>query len=340
MKKRGLILFFVILALASGMMLFYAVRNIRIKLNAVKIAYHKEAKLNYVTNLKDNKFYDENVLQDNFMLVASLIDSFKLDFNYYYTLSEDIDYILTYNVDGVLEVYDSDDNTKPIGRTAYEFIPKTTTSDYKQIIKVELFNQIIDYQTYNEIVQNWKKEISPEAVLKISFNVRWSGYSKTLEKEISDNHTSTLEIPISNKTVNIRKPASVNEDGDINKDSKLPTKYMIMIISPALLLASSLLMVLLLCIDSAAHKDQYEMKIKKILREFDRAITEARGSFKKSSKDNNIEVNDFLELMDVHDNLNIPIIFYRDNANKSTFVVRNEKTVYYCIIKRDNKSDK
>ena len=82
-------------------------------------------------------------------------------------------------------------------------------------------------------------------------------------------------------------------------------------------------------------KSKYEQKIKKILREFDRAITEAKGKFKIERGEKAIEVSEFMELMDVHDNLHEPIIYYKTNVNKCTFVVRNGKDIYYTIIKRD-----
>ena len=90
-----------------------------------------------------------------------------------------------------------------------------------------------------------------------------------------------------------------------------------------------------LIIQTNKKKSKYEQKINKILREFDRAITEAKGPFMKKEGEHYIEVNDFMELMDVHDNVNEPIIYYRNNNNRSTFVVRNGSDIYYSVIKRD-----
>ena len=49
-----------------------------------------------------------------------------------------------------------------------------------------------------------------------------------------------------------------------------------------------------------------------------------------------IEVSEFMELMDVHDNLNEPIIYYKHSNNKCIFVVRNGTDIYYSMIKRDD----
>lgn len=340
MKKKRMIIIYIILILIAISCLFFGMHLCKEKLNSKKIVYHKEARTNYITYLKDNKFYNSNYLEDDYNFVASLIDYFKVDYNYSYVLSEKINYVLTYDITALLEVYDSDNNAKPIEKSEFELIPKTTLSGDGEVIKLDLFNQVIDYQTYNQIVQNWKKEVSPEAVLNVSFNVSWTGYSKTFANTIGDNYTNTLKIPISQKTITISKPSNVSVDDKLTEKDKLPVSFLVLIGSTIFMIIACSIRLFMIISEINDEKDKYEQKINKILREFDRAITEAKGSFKKNPKDNNIEVNDFYELMDVHDNLNVPIIFYRDTNKKCTFVVRNDKSVYYCVFKKEEENKK
>ena len=332
MKRKTKILLYIILSLVVISGLFLELRLCRTKVIKEQVSYHKESKINYITNLKDNKFYNSSYLQDDYNFVASLIENFSIDYNYLYTLSEDVEYILTYDAYAVLEVYDSDNKDKPIEKNVYEIYPKTTESNKRQLIKVDLFNQIIDYQTYNKIVQDWKREISPDAMLTVYFNVNWTG--NTAEQSLSDSQTTELRIPISQKTISITKPNDINVNDSVKRKEKIPAGMKIVIGSTVVLIITVLLRLVLLIIEANGEKDVYETEINKILREFDRAITEAKGKFKKASKDNNIEVSTFMELMDVHDNLNVPIIFYRDSESKVTFVVRDDKNVYYCVMER------
>lgn len=304
------------------------------KVNKKSITYTKESNTSYVTYLKDNTHYSNTYLENDYNFVASLVDYFNIDYMYSYVLNESIDYTLNYELIGVLEVYDSENNTKPIEKKVYNLLDKTTTSGSGQVIKVELFNQRIDYDTYNRVVQAWKKEVSPEATLKVTMNVSWTGYSNKLEKEISDSYSADFIIPMASKTINIVNPHNLNETGTINSHEKLDTLYFVLLLSTLLLLLVILVPFTLYAIRLKKKQSKYELKINKILREFDRAITEAKGSFKKNSDLNYIEVNDFMELLDAHDNLGEPIIYYKNNDDSSTFVVRNKNDIYYSTINR------
>jgi hypothetical protein len=78
------------------------------------------------------------------------------------------------------------------------------------------------------------------------------------------------------------------------------------------------------------------MAVAKILREFDRAITEAKGKLRLDKNANMIQVKDFMELLDVHDNFNIPIIYYKIDNHESLFLVKNQDDYYYNIMKSDD----
>ena len=170
----------------------------------------------------------------------------------------------------------------------------------------------------------------------IFFNVSWTGNTGYFKKSIGDNTTSMIKIPISQKTINITKPADINESKDIIEQVSIPIYFIVLIGSTVLLIVASLVRLFLVFSKINDEKDKYEQKVNKILREFDRAITEAKGQFKKDPDTNYIEVNDFYELMDVHDNLNVPIVFYRDSYRKCTFAVRKDNDVYYCVIRRES----
>ena len=302
------------------------------------LTYRKESNLNYVTYLKNNSHYDARYLKDDFNLVASLVDYFSLDYNYNYTLSEKIKYELTYNIKAELEVYDSENDAKPIEKRPFEILKDTKLKGNSQTIKVDIFNQKIIYETYNTIVQEWKKEISPNANLKIYFNVNWQGHSNSLDKDISDKSEMVFVIPISQKTIDIKKPASINETGTIKNKAQLPLWYIIIILL-TLVVFVTIIIDLFMVVFNSKNKSKYELKVNKILREFDRAITEAKGAFTMNEDENYIEVKSFLELLDVHDNVNEPIIYYKNGEDLSVFVIKNVHDIYYTAIRRSDFDD-
>ena len=168
------------------------------------------------------------------------------------------------------------------------------------------------------------------------FKAEWKGFSKTLNKEISDNYSQSFSIPISDKVIQLTKPNPVVERNTLYANQQLNSGVLIMMASTGVVLLVVIIGLASLIIKINRGKSRYEQRISKILREFDRAITEAKGRFIRNENENYIEVNDFMELLDVHDNLNEPIIYYKNSSNtKSIFVVRNGTDIYYSIIKRE-----
>ena len=333
-KVKAIIYVFLILAIIGCIVCtFYYGKS---KLKNKSITYTKEGSISYVTYLKDNNHYNNQYLKDDYNYVASLIDYFNVDFNYSYVFGENIKYDMDYEIVANLEVYDSDNTTKPIEKKEFQILEKTNKSGTGQVIKIDLYNQKIDYDTYNKIIQEWKKVVSPEATLKVDFKVNWKGYSEVLHKKVSDSYTKEFSIPISNKVINISKPTKDNDTGRIYADQTLDSWFFIIIGFFRLLLLTCIIGLINVIIKINKNKSKYEQKVNKILREFDRAITEAKGPFIRNNNENYIEVNDFMELLDVHDNLNEPIIYYKSNNNtKSTFIVRNGNDIYLTVIKRN-----
>lgn len=305
-------------------------------LNNKSITYSKKSNISYITYLKDNNnHYSSNYLKNEYNLVASLIDYFSIDYNYSYTLSEKVKYDLTYSVNALLEVYDSDNDAKPIEKRNFVILEEVKKSGNSQTINVDIFKQKIDYETYNSIVQEWKKEITPNANLKVQFKISWSGKSKTLTKKLGDDIVAEFLIPISQKTIDIKNPQSIDETGIIKSDEKVSLLYMVIMTITGFVFAVGLIYLLIYISNlNKKKKSKYEQKINKILREFDRAITEVNGKFEKKQGKNYIEVKDFMELLDVHDNINEPIIYYKNTDNISVFVIKNSNDIYYCQLKR------
>ena len=336
LKRKFKIALYLIFILIIGICMIgvfkYGKNNVRLR----SITYSRDSDVNYVTYLKNNNHYSDQYLEDDYNYVASLIDYFNIDFNYSYVLSEKIKYDLSYEVIADLEVYDADNKSKPIEKKKFQVLDKKTESNTGQLIKVDLYNQIINYDTYNTIIQEWKKEVKPDATLKVSFVVNWKGYSTTLEKELTENYVKEFYIPISEKIITISKPARDTDAGKLYADQAVGKWFTILMASFGLLLLVFIVGLINTIIKGNKNKSKYEQRISKILREFDRAITEAKGDFKRMPDEHYIEVNDFMELLDAHDNLNEPIIYYKNHKNtRSTFVVRNGTDIYYAVIKRD-----
>ena len=185
--------------------------------------------------------------------------------------------------------------------------------------------------------QSLKKEVIPTANLIINFNTEITGKSSKIEKDILSKHTATLNIPISQRTINIDLAKNNFNDNKTITDNKSMSKVLIIIICSTLLA----LIIVIICLfnyisKNTKRRDRFEQRVKKLLREYDRAITEARSKLIIPDDANTIEVKGFEELLDVHDNLNVPIVYYRTSPVKCVFLVKNNEDIYYYVVKADD----
>ena len=339
-RKFGLVLYLIPVVFLI-VLLFMEIMMARKELDIVGICYRESNSLAYRVKLKPNNYgYDSEFLSEDKAAIASLIDRFIVNYKYQNTFSSDLDYKVTYDVTAELKVYDANNDEKPVWSKKYSLIDKKTVSGKGIMAKLDLDNNEINYDEYIAIVNQLKKEVIPDANLIVKFNTSFEGTSDLIDKKVVSSQTSTLTIPVSQKTisVDIKKDSKPKEEC-VNAESKISTATIILIVSTIILLLIFAISYIIYVIKTEKKKTKYEQAVDKILREFDRAIAEAKGKLRLDKSDNTIEVKDFMELLDIHDNLNIPIIYYKFGKHCCVFIVRNNSDVYYSVMKSDDFND-
>ena len=135
----------------------------------------------------------------------------------------------------------------------------------------------------------------------------------------------SLSIPLSERAVNITM-----DYNEVNKTSKLVRNeefvitnylYVLLGIVFSILLIIVLVRFIMLILSIRSKRSKYDKYVSRILREYDRLIVETVTEPDLDNK-NVIEILRFQELLDVRDNLKLPIKYY---------VVKNHKQCYFYI---------
>ena len=333
MKKFGYVLLSIPIIVLI-VLLFMEIKLARTGTQDDSIAYKENSSISYKVHMKENSYGIPEYVDENYNIIASLVDFFNTDFKYVNTFSSEVDYEIKYNVKAQLMVYDSLNDQKPIYTNEYTIINDKVEKGKGLVAKVDLLDQKINYDEYIRIVNELKREIIPTANLVIKFNTSFKGTSDLLPETIQSDMTSSLTIPVSQKTINIDLPKKNNskEDTVVHKKN-LPTNILIFMVTTVLLLLIFIVVFVLYAIRSFEKKSKYDLAVNKILREFDRAITESSSGIKFNKKMNKIIVKDFMELLDVHDNFNIPIIYHKLSNKSCEFMVKNDNDIYYYQMK-------
>ncbi len=299
------------------------------------INYNENGSLDYKVYLKENDFYEEKYLDENMIYVANLIDNINIDFNYDFNIEENSNIDFTYQVLGDL-IISGQNGTSNFLEKKYVLSEEKDTklSDAKNLNIKE--NIVIDYDYYNSIANDYKSSyaVDTNSYLKVYLRINKKDSDKLLD--INDSSDVSLTIPLSQRAVEI---ALNSMDSDSNSkaisDAKLKFNSTIFTIEIIFIIIAiiSLVRILKLLVLLTARKNAYDKYVGKLLREYDRLIVETMTGFDMSNC-NIIKVKSFEELLDVRDNLKLPIMYYSVvKHSKCHFYIKNNSDIYLVTIK-------
>lgn len=300
--------------------------------NGETVQYTENGKIKYYVTLKNNDFYEQNQLSGDMLYIASLIDEIKVDFNYNLDLEQKLDLDLDYDVIGKLVIKNAAGD-----KVYFEKDYNLDSSDAKVEDKKYNYskNINIDYNYYNHLASSFKTKYGVDATsyLRVIFNIK----KKSTNFELEDRNMY-VEIPLSERDVNITlKPMELKNSSKVVKEKSItlenaPFNIFCLLVLLGLTIYDSIILIKL--INSLVKKSSpYTKVLRKILREYDRLIVETRIPPDFEGK-NIIKLYEFKELLDVRDNLKLPVMFCEIiKGQKSQFYISHDKDIFVYTLK-------
>lgn len=331
-KQIILMVFTLILSLG---MIYYALNNT----NKESISYTQNGNVDYKVCLKENNFYSQNCLDKNMSYVSSLIKNVGLTFNYDLNTSEQLNVKTEYEVTAKLVISNAE-NTSKYFEQKYILQDKTSegisqiNNEYKISKNID-----IDYDYYNTIASTFKSQYGVEtnSYIEVSFQVFHTN-KENEDIRVPSPNPVILNIPLSQKSININMTASgINKQETQNIESSIFTLNNIIclfigIIALIVCLISGLKIAKMLTLIKE-KKNNYDKFMEKILREYDRLIVET-STLPKFNNYFLTKVNSFGELIDVRDNLRLPIMYYEvAKHQKCHLYIIDNKNLYLLTVK-------
>ena len=335
-----IVLTFLLLLIGS----YYIIKSINV-LSVLNVNYREKSNLDYKVYLKNNEFYDSEYLGKGMSYVASLIDKITADFNYTFDIDKDSNINFDYDITAELVISDTNKNNVFLKK---EYTLLQNTKEEMVNAKQHTINKTIDidYDYYNTIANKFR--ISYGVETRSDLNIYLNIHEKNSENnsfKLENKSVMALTIPLSQKSINITLDyKDINKTSEVIKNSQIiVNNYIYLIMGIILLLIGIIELIylinLLLLIKN--KKTKYDKFIAKILNEYDRLIVETTTGPNTQDK-NIIKINKFEELLDVRDNLKLPIkYFIISKHQKCQFYIDHEEEIYILTIKEvdieDNK---
>lgn len=301
------------------------------------VNYQENSSIDYKVFLKENDFYEDEFLGKDKVYVASLIKKIDANFNYTFKIDTKTDVDFKYDIIGTLVIADS------MGKNVffekdYKLLENGTASIVHGTF--ENINKVIsiDYDYYNNLANKFKINYGINTTSNLIVKLKVNEVSKDDNIDLNNNSELMLTIPLSEREVNIEMDYK-----EVNKNSMLVSNgsvkvnsYLYLAIGIVLLMISIFFMSKLLSSETN-NTSKYDKYIKKILKEYDRLIVNTKTAPDTKSK-KLVEVDSFDELLDVRDNLKLPIKYYVVTEHEECkFYINHEEEIYLYVVSSKEK---
>lgn len=335
----GKVIWFIILLVSLiGTSVILILKSINVTAGK-KLLYEENGNIDYKVYLKPNQFYEEPYLANGLTYLAVLINNIDTNFSYTFSIEEAMDLEIIYDVIAKLKICNSD------GQQLFEK-EYTLISKQKEMVKnsktITINNHIdLNYDEYNNLANEFKTTFGVETTsdldVIIKINKVINNASGVLD--INSENKMTMSVPLTRKTLNIAiNSTDINTKNSIVEEDITTSNIKLLIASGILLTGSviCLLKLLELLFLISPKKSKYDKIVQKILNNYDRLIveTESQPNFAGT---NIIKIVKFQELLDVRDNLKMPIMYYIVTPHiKCYFYILLDNNCYLMTVKAND----
>jgi hypothetical protein len=297
--------------------------------------YNTIKDVRYKVYLLENDFIKDKYLEMDKTYISDLINNIDINFIYEHIgLTNESD--LNYNYDVSVVTYI--DYSGPItGKNANlwkmkeTLIEKSNLESTQKNIKIEeLVN--INYSKYKNIINDFRTRfnISINAYLDVIFSIKLN--TNISNNTYSDKSTMTLRMNLGQPIIDITKTESGVSEQLLQNDNK---KFDI--ITPIISNLIIIILVIILVIINIKKKtinNIYEITLKKILRNYSNVIIRINKPVEIHDM-KIIDVNEFVDILDIEEELKIPILLFENGKEEADFYIINTSVIYRYIMKND-----
>ena len=293
------------------------------------VNYTVSSSSSYNVCLSENEYYESECLDEGFEYISALVKSMKGNFTYdeVYTAKTKYDY--SYYVMADVKIFNGENEEKVLYKNSELLGEKKHITGSDKNVKIHADVEI-PFIKYRDFVIGYINKYS----LVSSGEAEISLY---LESERGVQKISSLVIPLKNQTFTIGKTAFTNNGLVENTIDSNYRNAFIFFLTLALLFVIlgmvALVLLILFFIKTSKPAKPYQKELARLLKEYDCVIAETKVANIKFTNKKMCKVKSFLELLDIRDTLEKPILYERVNNVKSNFYVEDVDTVYIYVMK-------
>ena len=271
--------------------------------------------------------------------ISSLVNKINMDFTYTLAGNKKAKTKYTYQVVAVTDVKyasTSSDKQDSIWSKQYVLVePKEVEVNASSFNISENFD--VDFATYNEEVKNFKEQLRMpvKANLQVKLIVRSNMEVAGVEKPVIESSIMNLDMDLAQDVFSIEKEFDNSESKEIFETTETNKKINIpfMVIGAILIVAAILIM-----LDSIrksikfSKKSDYAIALNRILKNYGDIVADIVSPVEIDNL-NVIEVKNFDQLLDIEEEVRMPILFYETIPDEQgEFIIVCDSMAYRYVI--------
>ena len=311
------------------------------------VGYTERSEVDYGVHLKENDFYKDSFLGNDYAYIAALIDKVEASFDYEVVMDSDapIDFTYTYRVDSVVEIKDIA-TSKVLYAPVYNEVAEVSKTASGKGVLVEA-TALVDYDRYNavakEFIDKYKlKNVKASVILQMVVDVTGKSDSFYAEENV-DSYVSSISIPLNADTLEITITSATPPEGQkiLSYTTKNISDVFKVIAIVFACVAGVMAIVLWLFAYLSRNIDvTYDIKVAKLLRNYKSFIQRIKSVI-DTSEYQVVLVDTFDEMLDIRDTLQSPILM-QENEDKTCsrfFIPTTTRFLYLFEIKVEDYDD-
>lgn len=297
------------------------------------LQYNQSGNIDYNVYLKENDFYEEEVLGKGQSYVAELIDNVEVDFVYDFGIDAKLGVSGVYDIVGKLIVADAR-NSREIFVKEYPLKSQVSTSGVNGRLTVS-DSVTVNYDEYNELAKQFVEayklsEVKSTLVLTMKVAVRYEGLQTRTAPQTD--YAFTLNIPLTLQKVDIvMTSVAPSADNQILAVNNGVNKELFKTLGTvACVLEFVAIIVFVIYVFKTRNDDiNYEIKIKRLVSAYKSYIQKILSEFNTDGYQI-LKVETFNEMLDIRDTVNAPILM-SENIDKtcSKFYIPTDNGILY-----------
>lgn len=330
------VLIVLLLVFINSIKIIYQGFNVKRDVNEIKYIYDIDNSVDYKVHMFPNSFFEESYLEMDKQYTSKLVDEVEINYKSLLSVSKisniDYDYTLKLTIYGNYNE-NNESSESNLWEKEYILMDKiynVNNSTSKNEIEVPI---MVNYDYFKNMANQFEKELrlDIDAYLDVQLLINYRFY--VVGDKVEKSQTMNVKIPLSESTftIDVDSPDEKNEIIFIERNSNFDKMT---ITSGIITLLGSILgfIALVLISKTGNKKSEYVLRFNKIMKDYGEVIAETTN-LPNFNKQNILEIKELMDLIDIEEELKIPIIYYekRKNTEGWFFITHNQNTYRYIL---------